>query len=494
MDRWIDIKQLPKIKVLKNGHLEEIVDWQKAIGKSIPFKYGEIESVLLIKKYEGRMVTIFNPEYGEYEINVANLHKCTLGSYLKKFTTDYKIEIGQRFLDQKRDLVIIDRKKVTTPKTYQDKKRGKTRVFIKTDKYYLYHCNKDDHEAWILESNLEKGVGCALCSGLTVIEGKNDIATVRPELVQYFINKEDAKKYSEMSHTRVRFKCPLCGEENAMRVADLSKRGFSCPRCGDGFSYPEKFVNSCLSQSNISFVRQLSAKTFPWIKQYRYDFYLTDFNAIIEVHGEQHYTEKPGFSTRNIASVFENDEAKEKLALANGIEKYIIIDARNSELDWMKNHIEKSELSNYIDFSIINWKQCELDARNSALFEVCKIKKNSPELTSNQISTMVGIDRSVIVDYLKRGAKIGLVEYSTKKEMQGSAARNHPRKAVIVKNKNGEILGSYPSMMALEKESISTFGFKMHFSETAARCNPNSKKYQKPYHGLIIEEVKKEGN
>lgn len=56
---------------------------------------------------------------------------------------------------------------------------------------------------------------------------------------------------------------------------------------------------------------------------FRYDFYLPQYNAIIEVNGQQHYTEAWGGRTK-LMKQKENDRRKISYALANNIAIYII--------------------------------------------------------------------------------------------------------------------------------------------------------------------------
>ena len=67
-----------------------------------------------------------------------------MGRILKKHTKNFKIEIGQTFKDNKRDLVITDR---------EYRPRYKKNSSKCNDRYYKYHCNKCGNEDWILESN-----------------------------------------------------------------------------------------------------------------------------------------------------------------------------------------------------------------------------------------------------------------------------------------------------------------------------------------------------
>ena len=61
----------------------------------------------------------------------------------------------------------------------------------------------------------------------------------------------------------------------------------------------------------------------------------------------------------------------------------------------------KEELVKKLNLDDINWIKCETDARKSKIYEICEIKRKNPRLTSKEISDISGIERSVIVDYLK---------------------------------------------------------------------------------------------
>ena len=55
--------------------------------------------------------------------------------------------------------------------------------------------------------------GCGVCNGRKLVKGKNDFATKYPQLVKYFVNKEDAENNTYGSGKKVLMKCPICGEE-----------------------------------------------------------------------------------------------------------------------------------------------------------------------------------------------------------------------------------------------------------------------------------------
>lgn len=258
-------------------------------------------------------------------------------------------------------------------------------------------CKCNNYEYMVLPSklyNLDRR--CPVCTGKKIIKGINDISTTHPHLIKYFAEIDDAYKYSYGSEHKVKVKCPNCGYIKSMRIVDISRNRFSCPKCGDGKSYPEKFMFNIMDQLGIKFKTEYSPT---WIKPKRYDFYIPSLNCIIETHGEQHYTK--GFESlggRTLMEEQRNDKYKKETALNNGIKHYIIIDCRKSELKWIKNSILKSELANLFDLSKINWKSCAEFANKNIAKEVCETFKTIKDL--KQISIQYHISTNTVRNYL----------------------------------------------------------------------------------------------
>jgi len=67
------------------------------------------------------------------------------------------------------------------------------------------------------------------------------ISITHPEFIVFFADKKDTLRYSAHSNKKIHMICPVCGHKKEMYISNLIRQGFSCPRCGDGISYPEKF-------------------------------------------------------------------------------------------------------------------------------------------------------------------------------------------------------------------------------------------------------------
>jgi len=245
----------------------------------------------------------------------------------------------------------------------------------------------------------------------------NTISITHPELIKYLVNKDDVYKYSYGSTKSISMICPDCGYEKKIGINTLINQGFTCPRCSDGKSFPEKFMFIFLEQLlNKYFQAQLSRKSFTWCGNYKYDFYIDNITCIIETHGLQHYEETKS-NWNNLKEIQQNDILKEKLAKYNGIKNYIVIDCRYSELEWIKNSIMNSELPILLNFKEedIDWLKCHKYACNSLVKKVCELWNSG--ININQIAEIFKLYSNSIRRYLKKGTKLGWCNYVPKKEM-----------------------------------------------------------------------------
>ena len=91
----------------------------------------------------------------------------------------------------------------------------------------------------------------------------------------------------------------------------------------------------------VNYIYQLSKSVFEWVGKYVYDFYLPDYNCIVETHGGQHYKDV-AWSSSSITNG--NDKHKMHLTISNGINSYIQLDCRESTLKFISNSILNNEL------------------------------------------------------------------------------------------------------------------------------------------------------
>ena len=264
----------------------------------------------------------------------------------------------------------------------------------------------------------------------------NKIRVTNPELIKLLVNEEDANKYSMGSNDKIPVKCPICKYEKEKSISNIIRDGgnICCPRCSDGLPYPEKFMFSFLEQLETDFIIQISKNKLKWCQNYRYDNYINNINCIIGTHGRQHY-ELSGIKWRtSLEDIQNNDKDKEILAKQNGVENYIIIDCRESNLEWIKNSIMQSKLPELLNFkeSDINWLKCHEFSCNSLVKSASDLWKDGIN-SALQISNILKIDRNTVSNYLKRGVELGWCDYDPNEELRkvGILMGGHNAKKII---------------------------------------------------------------
>lgn len=310
---------------------------------------------------------------------------------------------------------------------------------------YKYKCNKcgfncGEHfkfglfkiELWIREHHLKGSRGCSCCRGFAVVKGINDISTTDPWLSKYIKNDEDCIKHTNNSHAKIQFICERCNKISVKKIHDVYRnQKYSCPHCSDGISMPEKFIISLIAQLNIDFKTQANKSDLKWIKdRSRYDFYIPSKNCIIETHGLQHYDNNIQFKNKTLEELQASDKLKKELALSNGIDHYIVLDCRFSKLDWIKNSIMNSELPKILNFTMsgVNWEEClTFSINNTLVSEVCDMFNNGKSASSILENFNCILSKTTIINYLKKGTKLGWCNYDPKKEKQKSACDNRLR-------------------------------------------------------------------
>lgn len=350
--------------------------------------------------------------------------------------------------------------------------------YINNHTKLLFKCPKG-HEFEMTWSNFQKGQRCSVCSGRE-ITSETCIATTDPWMVKFFKNKEDAYTHRSRSGAKIPVVCPYCGREKEMMISNIYKRKDIACICGDGISYSEKFIISILDQLKIKYIREYSPK---WSIDKKYDFYLENYNCIIECHGGQHYNNH-GFNTcggRTLKEEQDNDKYKKELALENNIDNYIILNCSKSDIEYIKNSVLNSNLSKIVDLSNINWLKCEEFALSNKVKEVCDYWKehneiNNEELTTTDVGKVFNLSTSVIYKYINKGVKLGWCSYNNKEErkkVSSKCGKIFSKPVEIFKDE--ESLGVFSSTRDLEKQSEELFGVKLHNQNIGAVCRGKQK-------------------
>jgi hypothetical protein len=227
---------------------------------------------------------------------------------------------------------------------------------------------------------------------------------------------------------KILVKCLDCNYEKEIIINNLVKKGLACTRCGDGVSYPQKFMFNVLEQLIIIFKTELSKTIFKWCNNFRYDFYIDKISCVVETHGLQHYEDSKSGHWGGLDKIQKNDKAKEQLAQENNIANYIVLDCRYSTLEWIKNSIMTSRLPKLLNFkeSDIDWLKCHEYACSSRVKIVSDLWNNGVN-NITKIAQILKMRNNAIRKYLKQGLEIGWCDYDPKEEEIKNRIKNRTK-------------------------------------------------------------------
>ena len=324
--------------------------------------------------------------------------------------------------------------------------------------------------------NVLRGSCCPYCSGRKVLKGFNDLWTVRPDIAKLLKNHEDGYKYTKASHTKVDFVCPDCGKVSNLKIIDIYNRGFSCSRCSDGVSYPNKFARSFLDQLPIQ--NHICEYHPNWAKQYFYDNYFeyNDERYILEMDGGFHYRDVPSYNQfSNDVQII--DKIKTELANQNGI-KVIRIDCQKSDCDYIKANILSSELSLVFDLSNINWDLCNRTSHKSLLKQACDLYK-SGIIKLTDIADILHVHTTTVRNYLKTGTKYGWCNYDVKQSIKKLVKYRQNAIPIVLVDDDLNILQEFCSIHDCCQKIKEQYGVGLWRQKITAVC-----KTHEPYHGF----------
>lgn len=403
------------------------IDWKKSIGYKVKFIYEDLSGEIEIVDRLDNGRLLLKYKDRTIEMESGNLIQGYLGKLLGVITNEFKYNIGDIIEYKGRKLTIINKYK----KLSKENKR---------DYYYKYY-----------------DLQCDKCNTIiSVVEGN--------------INKKN--------------------------------RNWANCNCNNGFRYPEKIMFSILTQlyENCKIKKFKIHKTFEWENNKEYDFYIELNNGetlIIETHGMQHYGYKnlnnKSFShnSRSLREEQINDSYKCWMAYKNGINNYVQLDCRKSELEWIKNSIENSILNELFDLSIINWGKCEEYINSNIVLDVCEYwkqeKKNNKYLTTLDVAKHFGIGKTTVLNYLNFGNRNELCVYNGEEELYLS----HVKGSIIAKNKisikikiymNEIFIGIFESLSSITDKGYYIFNTYMDCDKISKACRKN-----KTYKGFTFE-------
>ena len=150
----------------------------------------------------------------------------------------------------------------------------------------LHKCKIHNIEWMAYPEFILKGCGCSMCGddkikeklGKTHEQYVQELKEINPdvEVVGIYIN----------SITPILHKCLIDGYEWYTAPTTMLN-GCGCPQCNE--SSGERHVRLWLDNNRIEYIREKSFNDCIDIKPLPFDFYLPDYNVVIEYQGQQHY-------------------------------------------------------------------------------------------------------------------------------------------------------------------------------------------------------------
>lgn len=171
------------------------------------------------------------------------------------------------------------------------------------------------HECEIIWDNFKQGHRCKDCSK-EIISSKQ---RKNYEEVKDIFEEEGytllSTEYKNMA-TKLEYKCP----HNHIHEMTLGNfiGGKRCPSCGNNYKGELK-VKEILENNNIYYIQQYKLKDCKDKRELPFDFYLPNYNLLIEYDGEQHFDIKRAFKKERFWDTVIHDAIKNSYCEDNNI-------------------------------------------------------------------------------------------------------------------------------------------------------------------------------
>lgn len=182
-----------------------------------------------------------------------------------------------------------------------------------------FTCSKCERVNEFFVGNLLKNnssIECQYCSGQ---KNKKDHIAYKFELNEKYPNAFTLLSDYEDIDKEIKIRCNTCGFIRKVKPTNLLRNGF-CPKCGKNKSTGEAKICAWLDENNIRYEQQKYFKDWN-IGLHYFDFYLPEYNLVIEYQGIQHYEFNPYFhkTIENFSYCKNKDNIKKNAAIENGL-------------------------------------------------------------------------------------------------------------------------------------------------------------------------------
>lgn len=205
--------------------------------------------------------------------------------------------------------------------------------------YINYHCPIHGTHTMRI-GNFLSGKGCPECSKDAASKRyRNSTETIIARINDnggVLLNSED---YINNRTKNLRIICPSCGNEFLTSyVLFVQHNGQLCSKCSSSMSVGEARVRRFLESKSIYYLQQYWFPDCRDIKPLPFDFYIPDYNVIIEFDGQQHFKETDYFSY-GLAKTQLHDQIKNNYCEANNISLIRIPYTKLNQLDKILNKV-----------------------------------------------------------------------------------------------------------------------------------------------------------
>ena len=200
-------------------------------------------------------------------------------------------------------------KKLIEIKEYNEKDYHKSRIIVS--------CGNKNHKP--IETSLNKIINSNVKCKDCIKEENINKMILYLNSTQYRFNK--VIKYCESDYMKSTIEI-ICPKDEThvytVRFSNFKYEGRRCPHCG--MTYGEQEVANILKRYNIKYKFQHKYKDCRFINPLPFDFYLPDYNILIEYDGEQHYKPIDLFGgEEGFEYTKQNDNIKNKYCNDNNI-------------------------------------------------------------------------------------------------------------------------------------------------------------------------------
>lgn len=169
-------------------------------------------------------------------------------------------------------------------------------------------------------SNLITGRGCPECS----TDVKSEKYRLSPYEVEERVNSLGGKllnkqDYINQYEKNLVIECIYCKKPFTTSLVLFTQHGGQiCPNCKDTESIGERRIRTCLESNNILFEQEKWFADCRDVNPLPFDFYLPDYNLLIEFDGKQHY-EQGHFTHSHLSYTQAHDAIKDTYCKGNNI-------------------------------------------------------------------------------------------------------------------------------------------------------------------------------